>query len=97
LDVVYLMRAQRAEISLTKDSDSGIINRLIPDRRCCSGTLDSFIATFTIKQAIYFSRRVIFMRIRSKEIRRSRKRADERHKVYAKVAKAAAKPVKVAK
>jgi len=37
------------------------------------------------------------MRIRSKEIRRSRKRADERHKVYAKVAKAAAKPVKVAK
>jgi hypothetical protein len=30
------------------------------------------------------------MRIRLKEIRRSRKRADERHKVYAKVAKAAA-------
>ncbi len=37
------------------------------------------------------------MRIRAKEIRRTRKRAEERHKAYAKVAKAAAPKSKAAK
>lgn len=37
------------------------------------------------------------MRIRAKEIRRTRKRAEERHKEYAKAAKTAAPKAKAAK